>query len=88
MLPDLPEVQVVPDGGLPAVSHSLSFDHRSWFRTPLTAIATAFFCPTRTTSDRPRVTPVASRGGSVAGACRVGALPSNFHIPPTSEARC
>lgn len=39
-------------------SHSSSFDHRRRPETFLTAIATAFFCPTRTTSFLPRVTPV------------------------------
>jgi hypothetical protein len=39
-------------------SHSLSFDHRLRPDTLRTAIATAFFCPTRTTSFLPRVTPV------------------------------
>jgi len=39
-------------------SHSVSFDHRFRPDTLRTAIATAFFCPTRTTSFLPRVTPV------------------------------
>ena len=39
-------------------SHSLSFDHRLRPDTLRTAIATAFFCPTNTTSRLPRVTPV------------------------------
>lgn len=32
MLPDLPEAQVGQDCGLPAVNHSLSFDHRCRLR--------------------------------------------------------
>jgi hypothetical protein len=39
-------------------SHSLSFDHRFRPDTLRTAMATAFFCPTSTTSFLPRVTPV------------------------------
>jgi hypothetical protein len=39
-------------------SHSLSFDHRLRPDTLRTAMATAFFCPTSTTSFLPRVTPV------------------------------
>ena len=39
-------------------SHSLSFDHHLRFRAPLTAIASAFRCPTSTTRRLPRVTPV------------------------------
>ena len=39
-------------------SHCLSFDHRLRFRAPLTAIASAFRCPTSTTRRLPRVTPV------------------------------
>ena len=39
-------------------SHSLSFDHRFRPDTLCTAMATAFFCPTSTTSFLPRVTPV------------------------------
>ena len=45
-------------------SHSLSFDHRLRPDTLRTAMATAFFCPTSTTSFLPRVTPV--RAGSAA----------------------
>jgi hypothetical protein len=39
-------------------SNSPSFDHRRRPEALRTAIATAFFCPTRTTSRLPRVTPV------------------------------
>jgi hypothetical protein len=39
-------------------SHSCSFDHRRRPETFRTAMATAFFCPTNTTSFLPRVTPV------------------------------
>ena len=39
-------------------SHFRSFDHRRRARPPLTAIASAFRCPTSTTSLLPRVTPV------------------------------
>ena len=39
-------------------SHSLNFDHLFRPETFLTAIATAFFCPTSTTSRFPRVRPV------------------------------
>ena len=41
-----------------AASHSFSFDHRRRPETLRTAIATAFFWPTNTTSRFPRVTPV------------------------------
>ena len=41
-----------------AASHSFSFDHRRRPETLRTAIATAFFWPTSTTSCFPRVTPV------------------------------
>ena len=41
-----------------AASHSFSFDHRRRPETLRTAIATAFFWPTSTTSRFPRVTPV------------------------------
>jgi hypothetical protein len=47
----------VPGVSLP-VSHSFSFDHRRRARAPFTAIASAFRCPTSTTSRFPRVTPV------------------------------
>ena len=40
------------------VSHSFNFDQRRRPDTLRTAIATAFFCPTNTTSRFPRVTPV------------------------------
>jgi hypothetical protein len=39
-------------------SHSFSFDHRRRPETFFTAMATAFFWPTRTTKRLPRVTPV------------------------------
>ena len=39
-------------------NHSLSFDHRLRPDTLRTAMATAFLCPTSTTSFLPRVTPV------------------------------
>ena len=39
-------------------SQACSFDHRRRPETLRTAMATAFFCPTRTTSRLPRVTPV------------------------------
>ena len=39
-------------------SHSASFDHRRRPETLRTAMATAFFCPTSTTSRFPLVTPV------------------------------
>jgi hypothetical protein len=39
-------------------SHSCNFDHRRRPETFRTAMATAFFCPTNTTSFLPRVTPV------------------------------
>jgi hypothetical protein len=39
-------------------SHSFNFDHRRRPDTLRTAIATAFFWPTSTTSCLPRVTPV------------------------------
>jgi len=42
-------------------SHSPSFDHRRRPETLRTAMATAFFCPTNTTSRFPRVTPVYRR---------------------------
>ena len=42
----------------PAASHSPSFDQRRTSREPFTAIASAFFWPTSTTSFRPRVRPV------------------------------
>ena len=41
-----------------AASHSFSFDQRRRPETFCTAMATAFFCPTSTTSRLPRVTPV------------------------------
>src|SRR5262249_10875800 len=44
--------------GAPAPSHSCSLDQRRRPETLRTAIATAFFWPTSTTSCLPRVTPV------------------------------
>ena len=44
-----------------AANHSFSFDHRRRPEMLRTAIATAFFWPTSTTSRLPRVTPVYSR---------------------------
>ena len=41
-----------------AANHSFSFDHRRRPETLRTAMATAFFWPTRTTRRLPRVTPV------------------------------
>ena len=41
-----------------AFSHSRNFDQRRRPETLRTAMATAFFCPTSTTSRLPRVTPV------------------------------
>ena len=49
--------RLVP-GLSPPISHSRSFDHRRLARLPLTAIASAFRCPTSTTRRLPRVTPV------------------------------
>ena len=43
------------------INHSRSFDHRRLARLPLTAMASAFRCPTRTTRRLPRVTPVYTR---------------------------
>src|SRR5271154_1525768 len=47
--------------GAPSRSHSSSFDQRRRPDTLRTAIAMAFFWPTRTTSLLPRVTPVERR---------------------------
>jgi hypothetical protein len=44
--------------GFAGRSHSLNFDQRRRPETFFTAMATAFFCPTRTTRRLPRVTPV------------------------------
>jgi len=46
-----------PAWPLPIASHSLSFDHRRFAPPPLTAIASALRCPTRTKRRLPRVTP-------------------------------
>ena len=48
-------VAIYPDGG---ASNSLSFDHRRPASPPRTAIASARFWPTTTTSRLPRVTAV------------------------------
>ena len=40
------------------LSHSANFDHRRRPEALRTAMATAFFCPTKTTSRLPLVTPV------------------------------
>jgi hypothetical protein len=48
----------------PPISHSRSFDHRLLAGLPLTAIASAFRCPTSTTRRLPRITPYTP--GSVA----------------------
>ena len=44
--------------GGPGRSHSCSFDQRHRPEMLRTVVATAFFCPTNTTSRLPRVTPV------------------------------
>ena len=44
-----------------SASHSFNFDHRRRPEALRTAMATAFFWPTSTTSRLPRVTPVYSR---------------------------
>jgi hypothetical protein len=51
-------VPIGREGDGPGRSHSCSFDQRRRPETFRTAMATAFFCPTRTTSRLPRVTPV------------------------------
>ena len=59
-----PATMVQPAGpicretGCPGRSHSANFDHRRRPEMLRTAMATAFFCPTNTTSRFPRVTPV------------------------------
>ena len=50
--------EFVGPAGAPSRSHSSSFDHRRRPEMLRTAIATAFFWPTITTSRLPRVTPV------------------------------
>jgi hypothetical protein len=47
-----------PETGEPERSHSANFDHRRQPEALYTAIATAFFRPTNTTSRLPLVTPV------------------------------
>jgi hypothetical protein len=49
------------------LNHSRSFDHRRRPETFLTAIATAFFCPSRTTTRLPRGTPATERISSAMG---------------------
>ena len=61
LLGQQPEERATPLPALPtpgSPSHSLSFDQRRRPETLRTAMATAFFCPTSTTSRLPRVTPV------------------------------
>jgi hypothetical protein len=53
-----PATPIRPEANEPERSHSPSFDHRRRPETLRTAMAMAFFCPTRTTSRLPRVTPV------------------------------
>src|SRR5712692_5563259 len=53
-----PAMPIRREAGGPGRSHSASFDHRRRPETLRTAMATAFFCPTSTTSRLPRVTPV------------------------------
>src|SRR3954454_5221893 len=53
-----PAMPICRDPGVQGRSHSPSFDQRRRPETLRTAIATAFFCPTNTTSRLPRVTPV------------------------------
>jgi hypothetical protein len=53
-----PAVPICRETGCPGRSHSDSFDHRHRPEMLRTAMATAFFCPTNTTSRFPRVTPV------------------------------
>ena len=53
-----PAMSICRERGVPGRSHSPSFDHRRRPETFRTAMATAFFCPTNTTSFLPRVTPV------------------------------
>jgi hypothetical protein len=53
----------LPEGAL-GRSHSPSFDQRCRPEMLRTAMASAFFCPTKMTSRLPRVIPVKSRYGS------------------------
>ena len=53
-----PAMPNAPEAGRFGRNHSASFDHRRRPATLRTAMATAFFCPTSTTSFFPRVTPV------------------------------
>jgi hypothetical protein len=48
-------------------SHSRSFDHRRRARPPLTAIPSAFRCPTSTSNRLPRVTPCRSGSAAASG---------------------
>jgi hypothetical protein len=56
--PNRPAMPIRREPGGSECSRSASFDHRRRPETLRTAMATAFFCPTRTTSRLPRVTPV------------------------------
>ena len=49
---------IIGSPGTQPISHSPSFVHLLITCLPLTAIANAFFCPTKTTSRLPRVIPV------------------------------
>jgi hypothetical protein len=49
------------------ISDSRSFDHRRRARLPLTAIASAFRCPTRTTRRLPRVDQVSAAASGRSG---------------------
>jgi hypothetical protein len=53
-----PAIPICRERRGPGRSHSCSFDQRRRPETLRTAMATAFFCPTNTTSRLPRVTPV------------------------------
>ena len=53
-----PQGIIPPDIRSPPASQPRSLDHRLRVRAPLTAIASAFRCPTRITRRLPRVTPV------------------------------
>jgi hypothetical protein len=53
-----PATPIRRETGEPMRSHSANFDHRRRPEALRTAMATAFFCPTSTTSRLPLVTPV------------------------------
>src|SRR5262249_11996221 len=59
--PRLSQLRVIESPRNTGRSHSFNFDHRRRPETLPTAMATAFFWPTSTTSFLPRVTPVYSR---------------------------